>query len=458
MNETRTLASYFSRLTYENLSEEAVVQAKKALLDWMALTIRGSKEKAPCLIRSILLPMDGGLESTILGLHSPFHCVLRASSLNAAFVNGAASHALDFDDLHNPSIIHLACVTIPAALALAEARKSSGKELLTAIAVGYELGGRVGESIQPDSYFFWHTTGVAGTLAAAASASSILHLDENHFIHALGNAGTQAAGLWEFLKEGAMSKPLHAGKACYGGVLSALLAEKGYTGATRILEGEKGFCRALIKEPHLEKLTDNLGEDFVISHNSIKPYPCCKHSHAILYGIQQIMKEKGIHEGEIEKIVLGVNDITDSLINNPAPQTPYGCKFSLQYCAAVMAIKGKIGIEDFQETAVKDGSRHEFMKKIIVEIDPEINAIHKAHPDRLASIVKIITTDGRCMEKTISYPKGDPENPMTFEDLAEKGHSLVDDIIGADKYDHLFQMVMDMEKIDDVDSAMGSIE
>ena len=458
MNETKTLASYLSGLSYEDLPEEAVTQIKKTLLDWMALTIRGSRERAPYLIRSVLLPPDGGRESTVFGLHPPFHCTLRTSSLNAAFVNGAASHSLDFDDLHNPSIIHLACVTIPAAMALAEARKASGRELLTAIAAGYELGGRVGESIQPDSYYFWHTTGTVGTLAAAASAASILHLDSAHYLQALGSAGTQAAGLWEFLAEGAMSKPLHAGKACYGGVLSALLAEKGYTGATKILEGEKGFCRAMMKKPHLEKLTENLGKDFIIIHNSIKPYPCCKHSHAALYGIHEIMDKNGIRGDDVKEIILKVNDITDSLINNPTPRTPYGCKFSLQYCAAVMAVNGAIGIDDFREQAVKRENILEMMKKVTVQKDPGLTAIHEAHPDQLASAIEIRTKDGKDLKQMIKYPKGDPENPMTFEELAEKGHHLTDEIIGPHTYDRLFDLVMHMDQVKDVDSAIGSIE
>ncbi len=184
----------------------------------------------------------------------------QASALNAAFCNGSASHSLDFDDLHNPSIIHLACVVIPPVFALGEAEHKNGKSMLAATVAGYEVGARVGESVIPESYFFWHTTGTAGTFGAAASAASMLGLDEETFLQALGSAGTQAAGLWEFLKEGAMSKTLHTGKSSYAGVLSAYLAQKGFTGATQILEGEKGFCKAMVAKPHLEKINGGIGQ------------------------------------------------------------------------------------------------------------------------------------------------------------------------------------------------------
>lgn len=457
MNETKTLANYLSKLTYEDLPDLAVAEVKKALLDWLGLAVSGSRELPPSILREVLLPCDSGMESTVLANDGSGGFGFRKSALNAAFVNGAASHAQDFDDLHNESIIHLACVVVPPAFALGEWKGISGKRLIAAIAAGYELGGRVGESVQPDSYYFWHTTGTAGTLAAAASASSVLHLDGAHYLQALGSAGTQAAGLWDFVKEGAMSKPLHIGKACYGGVLSGLIAQRGYTGSTTILEGEKGFCRAMSPKPKLEKLTANLGKDFIICHNSIKPYPCCKHSHAAIYGTWKLMSENKILSRDIKSIVLRVNDITDSLINNDKPMTPYGCKFSIQYCVACMAVKKRVSLPDFREPAIHDSLVREIMQKVRVVKDQKMTDIYNAHPDQLASEVTIKTKGGKEYSLFVPYPKGDPENPMTFEEVAEKGHSMTDSIIGSETYDQMKEFVLHLEDVKDIGEAFGKI-
>ncbi|MGN0955028.1 MmgE/PrpD family protein, partial [Dialister sp.] len=447
MNETKALADFLSILTYHDLPRRAVTGVKKVLLDWLGLAIAGSTELPPSILREVILANDNGAEATVLADNGRGGIGIRKSALNAAFLNGAASHAQDFDDLHNASIIHLACVVVPAAFALGESKCISGKELITAIAAGYELGGRVGESIQPESYYFWHTTGTVGHLSAASAASSVLHLDGPHFLHALGSAGTQAAGLWDFVKQGAMSKPLHAGKACYGGVLSALIAQKEYTGSTTILEGEKGFCRSMSPHPKWKFLTDNLGSDFIICHNSIKPYPCCKHSHAAVYGIKQLMNEKQIHAEEIRDITILVNDITNSLINNAEPLTPYGCKFSIQYCAASMAVRGKVAISDFREPAIYDEAVRSMMKKIRVINDGEMTKIYEAHPDQLASKVIITLTNGESCSLFVPHPKGDPENAMTMEDIAAKGHGLVDSMIGEKSYEMLKDIVLHLEDV-----------
>lgn len=457
MEETKILCHYLSNLKYEDLDESAVRETKKALLDWFGLAVSGSTEEPPTILRSILLDGDAKKESTLLSVGKYGKLGEKYSALHAAFLNGAASHSQDFDDLHNPSIIHLACVVIPPALALAEAREKSGKALITAVAAGYELGGRVGEAIQPDSYYFWHTTGTVGCLAGAAGSASVLSLSEHDWIHALGSAGTQAAGLWDFVKQGAMSKPLHIGKACYAGVLSALLAEKGYTGSATILEGPKGFLRAMMKEPKWEKLTENLGKGFKISRNSIKPYPCCKHSHAAIFGTETLMDRMQLMADGVKSITLYVNDITDSLINNAAPQTPYGCKFSIQYCVSSMAVRGRVGLEDFREETIGNPEVTGFMKKVRVVRDEEMTALHNLHPDQLAVRVEIEAKDGRKESLLMKYPKGDPEEPMSFAEIAEKGHRMTDRLIGAEKYDCLAELTDRLEDVQNIRKAIEEI-
>jgi 2-methylcitrate dehydratase PrpD len=271
--------------------------------------------------------------------------------------------------------------------------------MLTAVVAGYEVCARVGEAVIPESYYFWHTTGTVGAIGAGASAAKILGLDGEQTLQCLGSAGTQAAGLWEFVKEGAMSKPLHTGKSSYAGVLSAYLAKEGFTGATKILEGDKGFCKAMVAKPHLEKLTAGLGKGFKIDDNSFKPYPCCKHSHASLYALQVLQQENKFTAKDVAKVEVLVNSITDSLINNPNPQTAYGCKFSIQYCDASVLKFGNVTIENFTPKFMEDKDVRALMKLINVHQDKAVQKVYDDDPSKLATKVIVTLKDGRSFKK-----------------------------------------------------------
>lgn len=452
MVSTKELATFAANIRYENLPPETVKKTKQCLLDWLGVCIRGSQEEAGSIIRDVLLEKGANGQATVFAGKNQ-----QTSALNAAFCNGSASHSLDFDDLHNPSIIHLACVVIPPVFALAEAEHKNGKEMIAATVAGYEVGARVGESIIPESYFFWHTTGTAGTFGAGASAASMLGLAGPAFVHALGSAGTQAAGLWEFLKEGAMSKTLHAGKSSYAGVLSAYLAQKGFTGATQILEGEKGFCKAMVETPHLEKLTQGLGKGYKIDENSFKPYACCKHSHAALYAVQVLRKNKKLRSFDISSIDLHINNITNFLINNPEPKNPYGCKFSIQYCVAGMLKYGEMGVEQFAPDIINDKDVRAMMQHINIIEDPEIEAVHAIDSSRLASKVVLHCRDGRTLEMQVDYPKGDPPNPMTWEDSIAKFMSLTVPVYGEEKAEKFCNMIATLEQVGDFSKAISKI-
>src|SRR5690606_29784581 len=203
----------------------------------------------------------------------------QSSVLNAALVNGAASHVVELDDIHKGSIIHAATVVIPAALAVAEWKGLSGKELIAAVVAGYEVCYRIGEAVSPSHYYYWHNTATCGTFGAAIAAAKLLGLTTEQTIAALGNAGTQAAGLWEFIEDGAMTKQLHTGKAAMNGLLAALLAQKGFTGPQKILEGNRGFFKAMSEEYDASRVTEGLGNEFKIMENSFKIHASCRHTH-----------------------------------------------------------------------------------------------------------------------------------------------------------------------------------
>ena len=449
---TKALADFTSALKYKDLSGHSVEMAKRCMLDWLGIAIRGSREKSSTIVRETVL-MDNGTQKATVFSDPP----QKVSVANAAFCNGAASHSLDFDDLHNPSIIHLACVVVPPVFAIGEAEHKSGKDMITAVCAGYEAGGRVGESVIPESYFFWHTTGTAGTFGAAAAAANLLKLNPEQTLHCYGSAGTQAAGLWEFLKEGAMSKVLHAGKSSYAGVLSAYLSKKGFTGASKILEGEKGFCRAMVKEPHLEKLTEGLGNGRLkIDDNSFKPYACCKHSHAALYAIQTLRKEHNLKPEDVAQVKLYVNEITNYLINNPAPKNPYGCKFSIQYCTSAMLKNGAVWIEEFEPGVIQDAVVRDLMSRTEVILDAEIEKIHAENPAKLASKVVLVLKDGRELERQVDFPKGDPDNPFTWDEAKSKFMHLAAPVYGEEKAEKLCVLIEHLEKSEDFASDLAN--
>ncbi len=448
---TETLAAFTAELTYDKLTALSIDMAKRCILDWLGVCIGGSRTEPATILRKVL-PKGGAEEATVFDGGGRRATVYEATALNAA-----ASHSLDFDDLHNPSIIHPACVVIPGALAIAEKEKRSGKELLAAVCAGYEASGRAGESVIPESYYFWHTTGTAGVFGAGAAAANILGLDARQTLMCYGSAGTQAAGLWEFLKEGAMSKSLHAAKTSFAGVLAAYLSKEGFTAASQILEGEKGFCRAMLPRPHLEKLTENLNYGHLkIDDNSFKPYPCCKHSHAALYAIGELRAKNKLDPAKVESVKIFVNKITDYLINNDRPQTPYGCKFSLQYCAAAMLAAGKVEIKTFAAAAIDDPAVRGLMERVQVIFDEEQEAVIAKDPSKLASKVTIEMKDGRTFTMQVDYPKGDPQNMMTWDEAVGKFMSLAVPVYGEEKAAKLCSFVRTLEDCPDVAQGLAA--
>ncbi|MEX2031419.1 MAG: MmgE/PrpD family protein, partial [Dehalococcoidia bacterium] len=217
---TRRLAQF---IVNARVSDETRHVVRRYVLDWLGSALAGGGMEPPTILRGVVEELGGAARATVLATGD------RTSAPLAALANAAASHVLEMDDLDRGSISHPAAPVIAAALALGESEATSGEDFLDAVAVGYEVCIRMGEALGTSHYDYWHTTGTAGTLGAAAAAARLLHLDEDATVSALGSAGTTAAGLWEFLADGAMSKQLHPAKAAHDGILAALLARRGFT-------------------------------------------------------------------------------------------------------------------------------------------------------------------------------------------------------------------------------------
>lgn len=443
MSLSYEIAKMVSATRYEDLSEEVVQFTKLCILDWLGSALAGEKQGPVQMIGDLVREMGGHPQASLVGGG-------KTSVLHASLMNGAASHIMELDDIHKASIIHAATVVIPAALAVAEWKRKSGKDLIVATVIGYDICYRIGEAVSPSHYYYWHNTATCGTFGAAAAAAKLMGLNEEQIVHTLGSAGTQAAGLWEFIENGSMSKQLHPGKASMNGLLAALLAEKGFTGATYILEGKRGFFQAMSEKFDVSRITNGLGKKFKIVENSFKIHASCRHTHPAIDLILEIQKETSLSASDVDKIYVKAYQAALNITDNPNPQTVYEAKFSLQFCTALAFIKKSAGLGDFQEQSLKDGMIAEMMKKVEVSVDTEINA---AYPEKWGTAVEVLLKDGKRFHIKTEFPKGDPESPVT-EELIFKFRQMTEDRPQelANRY---ISRIMNLEEMTDAASLLS---
>lgn len=447
---TRHLANRVANIKFEDLPQETIQMTKQYILDYLGVSIRGWTQKNMDIMSETLGNSADGTKAIMLnGKKGASNSVLYSAILNAA-----ASHSQDFDDLHNPSIIHMACVTVPSALAVAEDEELSGKDILAALVAGYEAGARIGESVNPEAYYFWHTTSTCGVFSSAVTVANLKKFNTDQMVQCLGTAGTQAAGLWEFVIDGAMSKTLHVGKANFAGILSAKLTANGFTAAEKILDGDKGFCRAMLTNPHWEKLTEDI-KGFKIDNNSYKPFSCCKYTHPSSYAAQLLRNEQNLKLEDVEKVTIRSNRIVKQLVDNSHPKNPYGAKFSIQYCVATMIKYGKLGIDQFVDENLNNDEIQRVMQNIEVIVDPQLDKEYTEKPDRWAVELTIACKDGKTYTKFVEYPKGDPPNPMTWDETVEKFMDLSVPVYGEEVCKKLVNLVATLDEHDNFKKALA---
>ena len=448
------LAEFAANLQYEDLTPNAIEQVKFCIEDIIGVSFAGSQKAAAQIMQKTVRELLG--EDYRDGTSTLWQPGLpKTNAAQAALLNGTAGHAIDMDDLHNSSIIHLAVVTVPTALALGEMLGSSGKEIITAVAAGYEVGARIGEAVNPSSYWFWHTTGTVGNFSAAAVTGRLLELTPEQLNHAFGQAGSQAAGLWEFMYDGAMSKTLHTGKANYNGILAAYLAKGGFTGASAILEGAKGFVRAVAPEADLDALTVDLakagqpGYPYRVETNSFKPYACCRHIHSGIYAVQQAVKKHGLTPAMVQKIHDRTYKTAVELTDNPTPASLYGHKFSIQYCLAAALCYGDVPDAVFSEDKVYAPQVRELMQNVQVSVDPALQAEFAEDNSKWLHEVDFYLQDGRKLTERVEYPFGDFRNPFACTAADNKFRMLTADLLTAKQQERLLAKLHNLEDLPD---------
>ncbi|MCW5632753.1 MAG: MmgE/PrpD family protein [Rubrivivax sp.] len=412
----RRLAEFAATLAFEHIPAPVLRRAEDLLLDWLGSALAGKGARpveAICEVYESMGPADGPCEVLI---HRR-----TTSPMVAAACNAAASHFAEQDDVHNGSVFHPAAVVFPAALATAQALGGSGRELLVAAVAGYEVGIRVGEFLGRSHYKIFHTTGTAGTLAAAAAAGRLLGLDAARMAHAFGSAGTQAAGLWEFLGDGADSKQLHTAHASSSGLMSAWLAREGLTGANRILDGARGLAAGMSRDAQPARLTDRLGQRWATAETSFKFHASCRHTHPAADALLQVMRSHGLEAPDIEQVTAHVHQgAIDVLGPVVAPATVHQSKFSMGTVLGLIAVHGRAGLAEFDQH-FRSPEVVAFRQRVAMQLDAEVDG---AYPQRWIGKVSVTTTRGERFEGRVDEPKGDPGNTLTRPQVEEKAVRL----------------------------------
>ena len=414
------LATFAANLRFDQVPAHVLRRAEDLFLDWFGSTLAGRNARAVQSLARFAATM-GPLNAPASGAAEVLISRGRSSPLFAAMVNAAASHIAEQDDVHNGSVFHPGAVVFPPALAVAQAIGASGKDLLTAAVVGYEVGIRVGEFLGRSHYKVFHTTGTAGTVAAAAAVGRLLKLDPDQMVHAFGSAGTQAAGLWEFLRDAADSKQLHTAKAAANGLMAAYLAADGFTGARHILEGPQGMAAGMSRDAEPRRLTDALGQRWALTETSFKFHASCRHTHPAADALQQVMRDQGVHAEDIVEITAHVHQgAIDVLGPVTDPRTVHQGKFSMGTVLGLIAVFDRAGLTEFDEH-YRDPRVVAVREKVRMELDAEVD---RAYPQRWIGKVTVRTVDGRVVHGRVDEPKGDPGNTLTRPELEDKARRL----------------------------------
>jgi 2-methylcitrate dehydratase PrpD len=444
MGITQELAGYCSRLKFSDLSDEVIDCAKYRFLDFVSVACRGSKEVPSQTMYRFVGEMEKG-KGIIIGTKK------KAPYLYSALANGTAAHAIEMDDVHNESSLHPGVVIFPSALAAGEMAGASGKRFILAVVLGYEVMIRLGRALGPENSYKrgFHPTGTCGTFGASVAASKILGLPEEQIVSALGISGSQAAGSMEYLAQGAWTKPFHAGWAAHSGMVAALLSGKGFKGPSSIVEGRDGFLHAYSNGADPSKVLEGMGSGLQILRTSVKSHACCRYMHPPIDAVLKLVNENNLQPAQVKKIKIGVLKAGSSLIAEPIeskynPQSIVDAQFSMPFGAAAAVLYGKAGLNEFQLSTIQAKPVREMMRKVLCTVDPELD---RTFPKQWRATAEILTVDDKRYSTTVEYPKGDPENPLSWEEMKERFHDLTGEVM---KKDRRLKIVEEVEWLDGI--------
>jgi 2-methylcitrate dehydratase PrpD len=432
---TEILARFVATHPSRGWSDAIEHEAHRTLLNWLGCAIGAAGHESVQAAVAASLLLEPAPQASVLGRSE------RLDMASAALVNGISSHTFDFDDTHLKTIIHPAGPVASALLALAEKTGASGRELIDALVLGIDVACRVGNMMYPDHYDRgWHITGSTGTLGAAAACARLLKLSEAQTQMALGIAASQPIGMRE--QFGTMTKPFHPGAAARAGLISALLASKGFTASKRAIEAPRGMSQTISLKNDWTEITSELGSRFEISFNSYKPFACGIVIHPSIDGCVQLQKRHGFAPEEVARVELKVHSLVLELCGKKTPRDGLEGKFSVYHSAAAGLIFGRAGEDEYHDAVVQSQRLITLRDKITATFDP---AIEEDQVD-----ITITLNSGVQHHIFVEHAIGSMHNPLTDTMLDAKFHQLVDPVLGAARADTLIRLARQLADAADV--------
>ncbi len=443
---TFKLTKYLYNLDYDSIPKSSVIKAKDLIVDFVGYSSRSVNEESAKILQNFTLKFGGVGNSVIIATN------LRSSPMWAAMLNSAMGHMTEIDDTHHGSQSHMGEAVIAAALATAEDCKADGKTILKAIICGYECGIRAGLCVMPSHYTIgWHPSGTMTTFGAAMSAGLTLGLSLDQLLHSLGIAGTQASGNFIHLKSRGMTKDLNPGKAAANGVLSAYLAKDGFTSCKDVFENPRGWAKLYSKKSNLNKLTNKLGQSFLIEEVVHKLYPGCYHLHTAREAARRLMNDKNINSKNIKKVIVNIYQIGALYTDDPNPWIKgkglHGPRFSAQFQIALVICEGIDGLwksynDKYVYKKLADKKIRKFMKKIIIVHN---KSMQKLWPNELVSSVEIFLNSNKKFKKTLKLPR-DEKDPKIDDNIEKKFKVVGRNVYSKEKILEIIKSIYSLDK------------
>ncbi len=445
MEITRELGLFSSNVSFDGLSAEVVDRVRYLALDFLAVASRGSIEDSSQPVFRLVKQLGAGREEAVLvGTRT------RLAYEYAALANGISAHALELDDVNNEASLHPGVVIFPVAFALCEKLELDARRFCEAVVAGYEVDVRIGKGAMPVHHYArgFHPTGTCGAFGAAAAAARLMGLDASQTINALGIAGSQCAGSMEYLTRGVWSKRFNPGWAAHAGIIAAGLAREGFTGPDTIIEGKYGFLHGHSDAPEPQRVLEGLGDSYEILRTSIKPHACCRYMQSPIDGVLKIVREQQLKPEDVDQVEVGMLKAGYGLAAEPidAKLNPVGmvdAQFSMPFGAAAAILYGRVSLDQFSPEHLASTSLKELMKRVRCVQDPELD---KEFPRKWPARVSISTRGGRRFEAFVEYPKGDPENPLSWDEMIEKFHSLASAVYTDSHREEIVNKIRKMDK------------
>lgn len=459
MSEHRpTIAEEFAgqsvSLRHRDVPPEVMDYAKRLVLDFCGNALAGvTTDSFETAVAAFSYVPSG--DFTIIGSRP------MALPEYAAMLNAVAGHSLETDDIQNRSSIHLGVVVIPAVLAACERSAADGATALRAIIAGYEVAGRIGRAVNAKDHYGkgFHPTATCGPYGAAMGAAFVLGLDEEQTTNAIALASVGSAGLLQFLIDGSLIKRLHPGWACHAGIVAAQMASAGYTGPRGIFEGANGFLRAYSDQPDETQARgswDPPGRELM--DTAIKPHATCRYNQSPVDGVLELVTGHDLKPEEISEIRIGLLGVAWRIVAHPAdqkkqPRSVVDAQFSVPFAAAVAAVRRRTSVDEHTMTVIEDPQIVQMMDRVVAVHQEELDG---AYPERWPATVTVKTKDGRTLETRVDHPKGDPQNPLTWDETVTKFKTLTFRM-RSESQEQIIGLVNEIESVGDMRQLMRAL-